>query len=783
MKLPYDFLVQMACQHDLSKDQEDVFLLRFGNELDYPEIAERLSTSPAACLKRMGQVYTKFRVEGVHRGKENRLRRLLVNHLQQTTSEPAAIPLDQTAPVETEQFIPIEVSKSQPEPKIPDSVSLSVDHNLHLHPRTYTTFIGRQSELKRLLELLSHRHSAHLISVDGIGGVGKTTLVLEAAYRCLQASLSPADSSVPKFKAIIFTSAKQQFLTPFKPLQHRHRERTLQGIYQVIARTLGRSLAQVPAAEQSALIQDWLSQQPTLLIVDNLETLDEQDEVLSFVYDLPAIVKVILTTREQVMPMPIRLTSLPERDGLALIQQEAEEKGISLTDEDVLLLYDRTSGIPAAMVYAIGQLAFGYELKEILSRVTSASGDVARFYFRSSIESIQGQCAYPLLLTLSIFPKPVSQETLIRIALDVPDPLVATKGLAKLQQLSLIQRKSGRYEMLPLTREYVLADLATERTYEQAMRDRWVDWGRCLATEYGSIDWNEWHPEYDRLEWEWENLQSVVEWCIATDRYRDVLALWQQIKGYADVRGYWEDRLSWTEWLIACAKQRNDPVMVEIMGDRARTLLLTRRQADLDAAKSLLEQAWELRDPKNFALQFEVVVNLIVLHLRGTEDMEPAKRWVEEGQRLLKNPAWKAKERHRQEIQLLYYQAETLFNANDFTQAKRVYERALKRAIKINWQRGISAIQNWLAEIAIAQENTREARRILLQGLLNVEQNKDKRAIALYQRSLAYLAKQEGDLKQAQRWAERSIENFENLRMMTEAENMKRIFEMDTLNA
>jgi len=53
-----------------------------------------------------------------------------------------------------------------------------------------TVFVGRQRELARLLELLSPDHAAHLISVDGIGGVGKTTLVLEAAFNFMDEAIT-----------------------------------------------------------------------------------------------------------------------------------------------------------------------------------------------------------------------------------------------------------------------------------------------------------------------------------------------------------------------------------------------------------------------------------------------------------------------------------------------------------------------------------------------------------------------------------------------------------------
>src|SRR5215472_5379073 len=61
----------------------------------------------------------------------------------------------------------------------------SIPCNLPSRDRTH--LIGRQAEVARLLDLLSPNHAAPLITVDGIGGVGKTALVLEVAYRCWRA--------------------------------------------------------------------------------------------------------------------------------------------------------------------------------------------------------------------------------------------------------------------------------------------------------------------------------------------------------------------------------------------------------------------------------------------------------------------------------------------------------------------------------------------------------------------------------------------------------------------
>ncbi|MFB2971889.1 AAA-like domain-containing protein [Aerosakkonema sp. BLCC-F183] len=84
------FLLQMAHDRELSPEQEEVFLLRFAEDKEYDEIAQLLQTSEGACLKRMGQVYNKFGIDGFTRGKENRLRIYLLNQAQRLGEEAAS---------------------------------------------------------------------------------------------------------------------------------------------------------------------------------------------------------------------------------------------------------------------------------------------------------------------------------------------------------------------------------------------------------------------------------------------------------------------------------------------------------------------------------------------------------------------------------------------------------------------------------------------------------------------------------------------------------------------
>lgn len=77
------FLSDSARDHSLSPEQEEVFLLKILENISYDDIASRLGISKASCLKRMGEVYKKFEILGSGRGKDQRLRKLLLESSNQ----------------------------------------------------------------------------------------------------------------------------------------------------------------------------------------------------------------------------------------------------------------------------------------------------------------------------------------------------------------------------------------------------------------------------------------------------------------------------------------------------------------------------------------------------------------------------------------------------------------------------------------------------------------------------------------------------------------------------
>lgn len=668
------------------------------------------------------------------------------------------------------------------------SLPISLKRPRHNLPApSCNTFVGREEEITRLLELLSTTHSAHLISVDGIGGVGKTTLVLEAAYRCLEASENHESFlSVPTFDSIIFTSAKENYLISRGLLPSLAPRRTLNDIFRQIARILDElDIRGLSFEEQLDLIKDVLSCQRTLLIVDNLETVENQQDVLAFLYELPPTVKAIITTREQILFVPVRLTSMPESDGLCLIQHEAKEKGVSLSYQDSQILYKATGGIPVAITYSIGQLANGYTIKEVLGGVSQSTGDVARFCFETSVKPLAGKSSHKLLMALALFPMPALQDALLEVAISEVKSSTTNIDLARLRGLSLVRQDNNRYTMLPLTRQYALAELEAHPDFEREARERWIGWYLNFSQRYIGQDAQGWQGEFDGLEEEWQNLQAVIEWCMVQSRYAEMLKFWQNLEAYTHVMGrkesrlqYWDDRLTWTAWLIQAAEQRGDwQVIAQVMVDRAWTLTSMGRLKQLEEADELFIKAWELGHYQETLFMLCLARNIAVLRIQQ-QRFDEAQTWLNKATELLEQTELDNQQRSRQLIQIQYYQGEIFFKHEQYESARTIFQQTLELAQKIKWIRAIFCTQNWLADIAIKQKRFEEAEQILTEGLRVAEANNDKSRTAFCQRSLYTLAKAKDNLVDAQRWATKALENFEKLGMQPEVDETQIVLQI-----
>ncbi len=455
----------------------------------------------------------------------------------------------------------------------------------------YGQFVGREQELARIYELLSPTNRHFLVTIDGIGGIGKSALALEVAHHYLHDAAALSESE--RFDAIIWTSAKQTVLTAKGQIQRKRILRTLSDIYATISITLEREdIIRSRPEEQPELVRRALTQQRTLLVVDNLETVDDED-VLTFLRELPAPTKAIVTTRHRLdVAYPVRLTGMPWGDAQALIAQECEKKGVALTDEQTRRLYNRTGGVPLALVWSIAQMGFGYGVDTVLHRLGQPSSDIARFCFESTISQLN-EATYNVLIALALCDQDTgaNRESLGEILnLSVAD---RDEILAKLEVLSLVNKYQGRFRLLPLTRTYLLNRLDSRPDLRQKIAEIWAEYfQRKTETIEGEYYW-QWAPQTFRaLVDDGPNILIFLEWAYEHGAARQIFALTKGGCWYLAWVGRWGDEVSYARRAADLAKStRNHKAAARNLGIAG---WIFTQWGDLQQAEQVFNEALEL---------------------------------------------------------------------------------------------------------------------------------------------------------------------------------------------
>jgi LuxR family glucitol operon transcriptional activator len=309
--------------------------------------------------------------------------------------------------------------------------------------------------------------------------------------------------------------------------------RTLDDLFTTIARVLDYpAITRARTEEQREIVEQVLREQRTLLILDNLETVDDES-LLDFLHELPQPTKALVTTRHRIdVARAIRLTGMEHDDALGLINQESMRKDVALHQEEQEDLWGRTGGMPLAIVWSIGLMGLGGSVESVLRRLSSGQNDIARFCFEESVTKIRGRSAHRLLLALALFDADVSRPILGEVAGLGEDTYGRDQGLAELLQLSLVNKEGDRFDLLPLTRTYALEDLARSPELEQELRNRWVTHLTELARPYG---W---------LRQEGKHFDTLADWSLQEARPDVLLLLLPALLYYYDLMGRWADALS-----------------------------------------------------------------------------------------------------------------------------------------------------------------------------------------------------------------------------------------------
>ncbi|MFE9322626.1 protein kinase [Nocardia sp. NPDC052278] len=472
-------------------------------------------------------------------------------------------------------------------------------------PLELTSFVGRRAELAEIKNLLS---VSRLVTLAGIGGVGKTRLALRAA-----------------------SNARRDFADGVRVIELADvRDPSL--LIDVVAAALG--LRDDSARSMRQVLVEFLRSREALLVLDNGEQVVEAlaNLVETLLLSCPRL-RILVTSREpldiagetvvRVSPLTIpgpdgepTLRGLPKYDAVTLFAERAAAvvPGFEVTADNgpaVAGICSRLDGLPLAIELAAARIRT-MSPEQILARLTdryalltrgSRTAPQRQQTLRWCIDWSYQLCTpmeQRLWARLSIFTGGFELDAAEQVCGIESPPADLLDALSSLMDRSIVNREEldgvVRFRMLETVRDFGREKLHEIGEY-QDLRRAHRDWCQRLALDAEAewisdrqLDW------LARLEREQPNLREALEFCIS-DRSAESAEAGQRTAAALMVfwtfRGLFGEGRRWLDRALAHAAARS-------ISDRVRALhasiAMAAAQRDLQTADSLLEQARALAE-------------------------------------------------------------------------------------------------------------------------------------------------------------------------------------------
>lgn len=417
-------------------------------------------------------------------------------------------------------------------------------HNLPPQP---TMFVGRLAELETV-EALLLTPDCRLLTLVGVGGVGKTRLALQAAERLWQIGaflngvywVPLAGLATPDLLATALAEACGFTFTGNKP-------------------------------PQTQLI-DFLRNQEALFLLDTFEHLLEGSTWLGELLQRAAGVKLLVTSRERLYSKwewLYEVNGLEAESAVALftlrVRMLDSDFAIPATPQPeaadmqaaILRICHLVQGLPLGIELAAGSIrhypctAIADAIAHNLDLLSSSLRDTpARHRSISAVFDYSWQLLTPveqqIFPLLTVFPGHFSQAAALAVCqvvthLPAAGPLRPTALqplLAGFVDKSLLQRsKEGRFQLHPLLRQYGAEKLALEPAREAAVQRSHGHFYRNLLNRLtDTIGSSRQGALLATIEQEVENVRAAWQWAIANEPETNLLPMIDSLFEFYEVR-------------------------------------------------------------------------------------------------------------------------------------------------------------------------------------------------------------------------------------------------------
>lgn len=495
-------------------------------------------------------------------------------------------------------------------------------------PVSFTTFFGRESELRALDERLSDP-SVRLVTITGVGGTGKSRLASIFAERS-------RDAGMP---------------VVFVPLADLTDAAHVPGA--VLSAAGGERTSARPILDDAVeAIRTAAGDRRLLLVLDNLEQLiPAASSIVRELLERLPVMAILATSRSPLriageqeapltpLPVPDPTASLEELETGDCIRMFVDRARLvrpafrldAASAAAVAQLCARLEGIPLAIELAAARthaLSIG-QLLELLARpldlLESRSSDIPERHrtLRNAIawsERLLPPDLRQVFAALSVF----RGGWTLGAAEAVTGRESSFDDLAELRAASLVVAEDAgdhvRYRMLDTIRAYAAEQLDAETL--AWLRSRHADFYGLEVRGSDRHLWGERQTEWiGRIALDVENLRGALAWTIDEGGDRETgLEIAASLEWFWNTRGDWREGRAWLE--RALGRSRGPA------GPRARATLalanLAERQGDFVEAREAYERALELIRPLDEPAMLARTLHNLAIVLRDVGDYDRA---------------------------------------------------------------------------------------------------------------------------------------------------------------
>ena len=474
-------------------------------------------------------------------------------------------------------------------------------------PLELTSFVGRRAELSETKDVLS---SSRLVTLTGIGGVGKTRLALRVASECGH-----------DFSGGVWLIELGEL-----------RDGSL--LVNVVAAGLG--VRDQPGRPLREVLVEYLSPRELLLVLDNCEqVVDSAAELAEELLRACPGVRILATSREplniggesvlRLSPLalpdakaPRTVDGLPNYDAVVLFAERAAAAApnFTLTNDNaaaVAKICSKVEGLPLALELAAARLrtlSLDQMLERLADRYTLLTRGRRTAPARQQTMGWSVGWSYDLCTPaeqqlwgrLSVFAGSFELEAAEYVCGDgVPAENVLDLVSSLVDKSILVRTESNdvvRFRLLETLREYGAEQIRQTEEYPE-LRRRHGDWYRRVAADAAAESFSSrqiyW---FERLDREMPNVREALEFSLSEDG-QTALEIVADLYPIWIIRGILSEGRRWLDRALASGPSKPTRQRVKALCGAAAIVEL---QGDLPAGKTLVAEARalaaEVSDPQ-----------------------------------------------------------------------------------------------------------------------------------------------------------------------------------------